>query len=70
MVIHIITEAEVPHQVDMHEDRATNVTIKIIEANSHGVRIETKIGNSIDLTITTSHILREMITSMVVPQGV
>ncbi len=45
----------------MHEDRATNVTIIIIEADSHGVRIETKIGNSLDMTITTIYILREMI---------
>ncbi len=56
VVIHIIPEADVTHQVDMHEDRATNVTIIIIEADSHGVRIETKIGYSMDMTITTSHI--------------
>ncbi len=61
VVIHIITEAELPHLVDMHEDRATNVTIIIIEADSHGVRIETKIGNGIDMKITTSHILRDII---------
>ncbi len=71
MVIHItVVIPEVPHQVDMHEEWATNITITIIEADIHGIRIETKIGNSIDMTITTSHILREIITSMVVPQGV
>ncbi len=70
VVILITTGAEVIHQADINEDRATNITITIIEADSHGVTIETKIGNGIDMKITTSHILKEMIMSMVVPQGV
>ncbi len=69
VVIQITAEVEVTHQVDIKEDRVTNVTIIIIEADSHRVRIETNIGNRIDMKITTSHILKEMIMSMVVSQG-
>ncbi len=47
------------------------ITIIIIttEVDSNGVRIETNIGNRMDITVIISHILKEMITLMLVLHG-
>ncbi len=66
VVIQITTEAEVTHQVDINVDRVTNVTIITTEVDSNGVRIETNIGNRIDMKIIISHILKGMIMLMIV----
>ncbi len=66
VVILIITEAEVIHQADINEDKATSVTIIISEVVNHVVNIETRIGNNLKIIITTTHIVPIMMTEVVV----
>ncbi len=66
VVILIITEAEVIHQANINEDKATSITIIISEVGNHGVHIETRISNNLKIIITTTHIVPIMITEVVV----